>query len=70
MALIGCEWCGCTVPPKIHWAPLKLNMAPPTQEIALFLQGNIRTLMSGQKKGKKFPPYFMKKYTLYTITIK
>ena len=45
-------------------------MTPPTQKIALFLQGSIKMLMSGQKKGKKVLPYFVRKYALYTITIK
>ena len=49
MALIECKWCGRTGPPQ-----LEQNVAPPTQEIALFLQGSIRTLMSGQKREKKF----------------
>ena len=46
---------------------VRLHRAPPTQD-SIFT--SIRTLMSGQKKGKKVLPYFVRKYALYTITIK
>ena len=47
MALIGCERCGRTGPPKIDQ-----KVAPSVQEIALFLEKSTRTLMTGQKKKK------------------
>ena len=47
MALIGCEW--FPSPPKIDQ-----KLAPPTQEIALFLQRSTRTSMASPNKRKKF----------------
>ena len=61
MALIGCEQCGRTGPPP----KIEQKVALPTQEIALFLQGSIRTLLSGQKKEKSFSIFWEKICTLY-----
>ena len=49
MALIGCERCGRTGPPKIEQ-----KVAPPTQEIAQFLQGTLGRRFQLKKRGKNF----------------
>ena len=49
MALIGCERCGRTEPPKIDQ-----KVGPPAQEIALFFYSSTRTSMTCQKKRKQF----------------
>ena len=54
MALIGASGAVAPPPPKIDQ-----KVAPPTQEIALFLQRSIRTSMAHQKKRKKFFKKFL-----------